>query len=233
MYPEGVKNLKLTANNKTKLRSINIKFITDDIITCHACHSNLKKNNIPAHAFNNLMDPGETPEELNALNELETRLISRIKPFMKIYKYRTLFNTTYDVKLIISFFYNINISFIRIRNGQHAFKGSCTHFAQCVEEINEQLPLGMIDSQVVVVSETLEGLDKCRDFKVRPKKLRIALEWLIKNNKLYEGVKIINRVDSDFQIKDAFIKCNTGAVEKKVNAESKRSRLTGNYKFEY
>lgn len=41
---------------------------------------------MPAYSLHNSMDPGVVPEELKALTDVEIRLISRIKPFMKIYQ---------------------------------------------------------------------------------------------------------------------------------------------------
>ena len=75
--------------------------------------------------------------------------------------------------------------------GQNALKGTCVHFAQCVEEIHEQLPLSIEDSQVVIVSESLENIKTNRQFQIRPKYIKNALDWLMINNILY--VEVIQR----------------------------------------
>jgi hypothetical protein len=51
-------------------------------------------------------------------------------------------------------------------------KGTRVHFPQCVEELHEQLPLSIKDSQTVVVCESLQGLQKTREFQIRPKYVR-------------------------------------------------------------
>ena len=66
---------------------------------------------------------------------LEISLISQIRPYMKIYSLKK------SSKL-----------------GQFAFKGNVTHFAQCVEEISEQLPLTTSSLETIIVTESLEGL---------------------------------------------------------------------------
>jgi len=53
---------------------------------CRTCSKALSDGKIPAFSLYNELDPGEIPDELNSLTEMETRLISRIKPYMKIYR---------------------------------------------------------------------------------------------------------------------------------------------------
>ncbi len=69
-------------------------------------------------------------------------------------------------------------------------KRTATHFAQCVEEIDEQLPLKPSQTNALIVSERLKGLDRVKQFQIRPKHLYRALKWLKTNNHLYKNVKI-------------------------------------------
>jgi hypothetical protein len=61
-------------------------------------------------------------------------------------------------------------------------KGTCVHFPQCVEEIHEQLPLHIQDSQMIVVCESLQGLNKTKEFNIRPKYIKSALNCPVSKN---------------------------------------------------
>lgn len=80
------------------------------------------------------------------------------------------------------------------------------HFAQCVEEIHEQLPLEIKDSQFIIVAESLEGVKKTKEFDVRPKYLNRALDWLIINNRLYHDVDVVDREARDYDLGHVFVK---------------------------
>ena len=45
-----------------------------------------------------------------------------------------------------------------------------------------------------------------RDFKIRPKYVRSALEWLIKNNVLYRDVVLVD--EDDFDLMHVFVSSN-------------------------
>ena len=47
-----------------------------------------------------------------------------------------------------------------------------------------------------------------RDFKIRPKYVRSALEWLIKNNVLYRDVVLVDRDEDDFDLMHLFVSSN-------------------------
>ena len=89
--------------------------------------------------------------------------------------------------------------------GQNAIKGTCVHFAQCVEEVNEQLPLRIQDSQIIIVSELLKGDKKTRDHNIRPKYVRQALEWLIAKSVLYRDVVLVERTDYEYDLNHVFV----------------------------
>lgn len=74
-----------------------------------------------------------------------------------------------------------------------------------MEELHEQLPLNIKDSQVVIVSENFVGLDKTKQFQVRPKIVNQALHWLINNNHLYKDVQVIQRNDDEYHLKHILI----------------------------
>lgn len=72
-----------------------------------------------------------------------------------------------------------------------------------MEEVNEQLPLRIQDSQIVIVSESLKGVKKTRDLNIRPKYVRQALEWLMANNVLY--VVLVERTDDEYDLNHVFV----------------------------
>lgn len=84
-YRKSVKQLKITNKIKNKLEPFNVD-LQKQVQVCHCCKETLGKNKIPAYSKFNKMEPGQTPNVLKELNDLETRLILRIKPFMKVYK---------------------------------------------------------------------------------------------------------------------------------------------------
>jgi hypothetical protein len=56
--------------------------------------------------------------------------------------------------------------------------GNVVHFAQAIEEVYEQLPLRLIDSDNIIVTERRENILNVKQFTVRPKLLFEALVWL-------------------------------------------------------
>lgn len=98
-----------------------------------------------------------------------------------------------------------------IRNnkfGQLALKGNVVHFAQDVNEINEQLPLNIKESPNIIVTESLDNINKTNQFIIRPDLIQNALNWLIKNNILYKNVKINNLNFSNLDINSIVIDSN-------------------------
>jgi hypothetical protein len=110
-------------------------------------------------------------------------------------------------------------------------KGTCVHFPQCVEELHEQLPLHIKDSQMIVVCESLQGLSKTKEFNVRPKYIREALNWLIKNNRLYHDVKIVEREDGELDVNKICVAINELGKDQLISSSpyvgSQRSTTSG------
>ena len=175
-YKEGVKNFNVNEKIYSSMLKANFKFnIGDKIKTCHSCHSILTANKIPAISYTNQLNPGTIPIELLDLNSIELSCLSRVKPYMKIMKMNNIY-------------------------GQSSFKGNVVHFAQSIEEIYEQLPLKLIDTDNIIVTEKRANVDTIKQFNVRPKKLYEGLLWLKNNNKLYSNVQIIDRPDIEYHV---------------------------------
>lgn len=109
------------------------------------------------------MEISSGPEELANLSDIEQRLLSRIVPHLKIIK-------------------------VHNRFSQDWCRGQVILFAQDVVELAEQLPLQLSQAGIVIVAESLENLQRIRQLKVDIHKLKVALQWLMKNNPLYHDV---------------------------------------------
>lgn len=75
---------------------------------------------------------------------------------------------------------------------------------------------------MVIVAESFEGLSKTNHFGVRPKKIRLALEWLKANNHLYRHVDVVDRNENDFDIEHVIIRQN----KKECNEQTVQSQQT-------
>jgi len=132
---------------------------------CLRCKTWFAKNKVPLRAVANKLSVDKIPDELACLSEYEIRLICQVKLYMKIYN-------------------------LCKGRGQKALHGLAIHFPQDVDEVVDQLPLTGAQSGVAFVKETLEGLDKYREYQVSLPRLFKALTWLKSNNPLYKNVKI-------------------------------------------
>lgn len=102
--------------------------------------------------------------------------------------------------------------------------GNVVHFAQAIEEVYEQLPLRLIDSDNIIVTERRENILNVKQFTVRPKLLFEALVWLKNSNHLYNNVEIIDRVESDYNINNIIVDkniINYNVVEKNIPINEK------------
>ncbi|CAG8777468.1 4428_t:CDS:1, partial [Gigaspora rosea] len=68
---------------------------------CHRCYT--EKTLPKKFSFDNNIDPGEVPEELQELTEIEEMLIAQVFPVMVVY---------------------------RLRGGQHGYRGNIINFPQ-------------------------------------------------------------------------------------------------------
>ena len=75
---------KLDRSLKEKVFKENVISAENKIWICHTCHNCLLKNKLPAQAKANGLELAPIPTELQDLNSLEIRLISKRLPFMKI-----------------------------------------------------------------------------------------------------------------------------------------------------
>ncbi|CAG9134826.1 unnamed protein product [Plutella xylostella] len=169
--PCKICNKMLYPQQRTKLLTTDLNnLLPADLValgninTCNRCSNNIKKRKVPAQAFWNHMTVSDIPDEIANLTEIEKSLLLRIVPFLKI---------------------------IRVQNrfSQDWCKGQVVLFAKDVIELAEQLPLQPQQAGLVIVTESLENLQRSREFQVDVAKLNQALQWLLVNNALYRDVR--------------------------------------------
>ena len=140
--------------------------------TCKRCKVHLSNKKIPSQANANNMKLHPVPPELADLTQAEVRLISQVKVYMKM--------------------------FILSRGkGQRACRGIVVHFPQDVTEVPTQLrlPLALDQADMVVVEESVDGVERPSMLSIRPGKVYGALRYLKAHNRLYENVVINETVD--------------------------------------
>ena len=59
------------------------RFELGQIKACHCCANNLKINKLPRMAYFNQLQPGDIPEELQSLTDIEISLISTYIKFIE------------------------------------------------------------------------------------------------------------------------------------------------------
>ncbi|RGB26573.1 hypothetical protein C1646_599356, partial [Rhizophagus diaphanus] len=112
----------------------------------------------------NNMDPGEVPDELQNLTEIEEMLIVRVFPMMLVY---------------------------RLRGGQHEYRENVINFPQNVQELARKLSRHPSSLDVLVIHHHFaSNLEAFRDFRVRHNKVIRVLNWLKENNRYYADIII-------------------------------------------
>lgn len=129
---------------------------------CRRCHA--EKASPKKFSAENNMDPGEVPDELQDLTEVEEMLIARVFPVMSVY---------------------------RLRGGQHGYRGNVINFPQDVQELAKKLPRHPSSLDVLVIRrQSASNSEAFRDFRVRRSKVVHALSWLKENNRYYADIII-------------------------------------------
>jgi len=106
--------------------------------TCRRCHTE-KKTPKKFSAENN-MDPGDVPEELKGLTEIEEMLIAQVFTVMSVY---------------------------RLRGGQNGYRGNIINFPQDVHEFTKRLPQNPSSLDVLIVQrQSSNETTAYRDFYV-------------------------------------------------------------------
>ncbi len=110
------------------------------------------------------MYPGEVPDELKELSEIEEMLIAQVCAVMSVY---------------------------RLRGGQLGYRGNVINFSQDIQDFTTQLPRHPSSLDVLVVRrKSANDPTAFRDFIVRRSKVFRALIWLKENNPYYNDITI-------------------------------------------
>ena len=169
IYPRNSVKYTVTPKLSELLSTYGYQLIPGTVIhVCSRCKENMKRDRLSPQARWNNLELRPIPTEISILSEAEVRLISQVKIFMKIYH-------------------------LCKGRGQPAMKGLVIHFPQKVNEVIHQLPLSITESDIVVVAEDFTGIDSVNEFKIRPREVYEALDWLKQHNKLYQNINIIQQ----------------------------------------
>src|SRR6185436_6189817 len=111
--------------------------------------------------------PGNVPEELQGLTQIEEMLIAQIFPVVLIYC---------------------------LRGGQYAYRGNVINFLQDVLEFTTRLSRHPSSLDILVVRRQSANNLAFKDFNVRRVKVFRALHWLKANNRYYADIVIDNEI---------------------------------------
>ncbi|OXA51126.1 ATP-dependent DNA helicase PIF1 [Folsomia candida] len=217
-YDKGIRVLSVTEGIRRVLGSVANRYDSntlehlvpttgDQIDCCHRCHDNLNKGKVPATAMVNHMYVPESPNVISILTDVEARMVSRAKAFLKTHK-------------------------LSRGRGQVALQGQVIHFAQSVEEVQEQLRLGPNTSNgTIIVTESVGDFPHSSIFDIRPQVLREALEWLLINNPGYSNVTMEEFNLDGIRLEDAVVAQNEGDSypTPDVTDRKGRPRIEGGY----
>jgi len=129
---------------------------------CRRCH--FEKKSPKKFSAENNMDPGEMPDELQGLSEIEEMLIAQVFPVMSVY---------------------------RLRGGQHGYHRNVINFPQNVQELAAKLPRHPSKLDVLIIRrQSAKNSEAFKDFKIRRSKVARALNWLKKHNRYYANITI-------------------------------------------
>ena len=132
---------------------------------CKRCRHD-KNKEVPTFSRENEMIPGEQPECLAILNNIEVGAIRIIIPYMNVFKNKA---------------------------GGRSFKGHSISFFQDVESLAKNLPEKLprpVDELQIILMKESKVTGKKREFIANGSRIRAALEWLIKNCPDYKDIKI-------------------------------------------
>jgi len=80
-YPDQTNLVKLTEKHIKLLQAVSDKYADiQSIVLCKTCHQNLSSNKMPNIFHENMLNPGDIPEELAQLTDIEISLISNLNP---------------------------------------------------------------------------------------------------------------------------------------------------------
>ncbi len=126
------------------------------------------------------MNPGDVPDELKGLTEIEEMLIAQVFTVMTVY---------------------------RLRGGQTGYRGNVINFPQDIQEFTNRLPRHPSSLDVLLIRrQSANDSTAFRDFIVRRGKVGNALVWLKANNRYYEDIIIDQEILQSLPENDSIAK---------------------------
>jgi hypothetical protein len=149
-----------------EFRNINRELLPHSIVrTCSRCAGIMAKGKVPSQSLMKNLTLPPIPKSISDLTTTELRLISQVRPYLKIY-------------------------LLNKGRSQRASKGLAVHFPMQIDEIVKSLPLVPENSDFVVVREAIGSEGISNDLKIRPSFVLAALAWLKCNNPFYRDVSV-------------------------------------------
>ncbi|CAG8581859.1 15995_t:CDS:2, partial [Gigaspora rosea] len=118
-------------------------------------------------SVDNNMDPGEVPQELKGLTNVEKMLIAQVFPIISVFN---------------------------LRGGQYAYHRNIINFPQDLQEFVTRLPSNPSTLDFLIVWRYNTNGSNFRDFNVRRKKIIQALQLLKTNNIFYRDIIVDNEI---------------------------------------
>ncbi len=175
----------LIENNKMEI--VDEGTVDNTANVCLDCWHDLNANTpkIPEYAKRNGFNFGKIPLELRRLNRMEIGMVSRVVPLVQV---------------------------CTLRGGQLAHSSNCIAFKRKVLEVVNKLPRAPIDTGIVYVRSPSSQPGIYRHYKVHPRYIREALDWLIQNNYLYSNIEIDEPLLQDLEL-------NVSMPTEEINAD--------------
>src|SRR2546429_3629822 len=153
---------------KFRKKMENIRYKTCDVCNEHIpslqivkgmCRRCSKEKGTKKFSSENDMDPGEVPDELKELTEIEEMLIAQVFSVVTVY---------------------------RLKGGQNGYRGNVISFPQDIQNFTNLLLRNPSSLDVLVIRrQSPSDPSTFRDFTVRKSKVSRALIWLKTNNPYY------------------------------------------------
>ena len=186
LYREGVKifnidnysNVKTTIKNLVFKPSFSITAPDNNRYICFTCSRHINNNKIPPQSKANGLELAPVPEELQDLHHLEQRLIAQRIPFIKM---------------------------ISLPKGkQRAVHGPAVNIPASLEPVCDLLPRLPTSAHLIPLKlkRKLQYKTAYLNNYIRPAKVMSALQFLKKNNTLYENVNINDNWTQTWETED-------------------------------
>jgi hypothetical protein len=145
----------------------NERFPSIEIVCGDCCRCHMEKNEVKKFLARNNMNPGDVPEKLQGLIQIEEMLIAQIFPIVSVYY---------------------------LRDGQYAYRDNVINFPQDVQDFATRLLHHPSSLDVLVVHHNSSDGRVFKDFNVWQSVVSCVFYWLKLNNRYYSNIVIDKEV---------------------------------------